>query len=59
MQALNFSIFYVIMLLNDIVSSEKCFQKKAFLFVCLFVCLGFFCISTFVGYLMPNPFLYK
>ena len=24
--------------------------------VCLFVCYG---ISTFVGYLMPNPFLYK
>ena len=29
-------------------------------FVCLFVCLfGFYGISTFVGYLMPNPFLYK
>ena len=27
-------------------------------FVCLFVCL-FNGISTFVGYLMPNPFLYK
>ena len=26
------------------------------LLVCLF---GFYCISTFVGYLMPNPFLYK
>ena len=25
------------------------------LFVCLF---GFYGISTFVGYLMPNPFLY-
>ena len=25
-------------------------------FVCL---LGFYGISTFVGYLMPNPFLYK
>ena len=25
-------------------------------FVCLF---GFYGISTFVGYLMPNPFLYK
>ena len=24
--------------------------------VCLF---GFYGISTFVGYLMPNPFLYK
>ena len=30
-----------------------------YLFVCLFVCLGFYGISTFVGYLMPNPFLYK
>ena len=28
--------------------------------VCLFVCLfGFYVISNFVGYLMPNPFLYK
>ena len=26
------------------------------IFVCLFVC---YCISTFVGYLMPNLFLYK
>ena len=26
------------------------------LFVCLF---GFYSITTFVGYLMPNPFLYK
>ena len=29
-------------------------------YVCLFVCLfGLYGISTFVGYLMPNPFLYK
>ena len=29
-------------------------------FVCLFVCLfRFYCILTFVGYLMPNPFLCK
>ena len=28
----------------------------AFWFVCLF---GFYGISMFVGYLMPNPFLYK
>ena len=27
--------------------------------VCLFVCLFFYGISTFVGYLMPYPFLYK
>ena len=27
-----------------------------FRFVCLFV---FYAISTIVGYLMPNPFLYK
>ena len=27
---------------------------------CLFVCLfGFYGISSFLGYLMPNPFLYK
>ena len=31
-----------------------------FLFICLFVCLfGFYGISNFVGYLTPNPFLYK
>ena len=29
-------------------------------FNCLFVFLfGFYGVSTFVGYLMPNPFLYK
>ena len=30
---------------------------KLYLFVCLFVWV--YGISTFVGYLMPNPFLYK
>ena len=30
------------------------------IFVCLFVCLfGFYGILTFVGYLIPNPFLWK
>ena len=37
-------------LLSSYVNLRKCF------FVCLFVFYG---ISTFVGYLMSNPFLYK
>ena len=28
-------------------------SKSSYMIVCLFVCYG---ISTFVGYLMPNPF---
>ena len=34
-----------------------------YMFVCVCACVGwlvgFYDISTFVGYLMPNPFLYK
>ena len=47
--------------LNDQTDLFLTFQFSiSYLFVCLFVWLvGFYGVSTFVGYLMLNPFLYK
>ena len=52
----NIKIFFNIHNKNISCLSLNSTAFKLGTFVCLF---GFYRISTFVGYLMPNPFLYK
>ena len=58
--ALSALLFIITMMpLNHIL--RKYTAEYKLLFVGSFVCFlcEFYCISTLVGYLMPNPFLYK
>ena len=50
-------IFIIGQAIKEKVFFLKIIYETFFLFMCLFIWV--YGISTFVGYLMPNPFLYK